>query len=144
MASQVEILNRLVDSIERLKSSYPFLGDEILPSLYELGRVMTPPEPILGSPRSSKWPRVRQKHLEKFPTCACCGSRENIQVHHIVAYSDDPHLELEPSNLISLCMTPHRFCHFVFGHAWNWSDINPGVREDAARFLALRNRPQNN
>ncbi len=66
--------------------------------------------------RHKSWPAVRQKHLDKQPCCAACGSCLKPEVHHIVPVHLDPDLELEPSNLITLC---DKYCHFVFGHLMN-------------------------
>jgi 5-methylcytosine-specific restriction endonuclease McrA len=53
--------------------------------------------------RSKKWPAVRNKHLKLYPTCEACGSKEHVQVHHIKPFHMFPELELEPTNLITLC-----------------------------------------
>lgn len=82
--------------------------------------------------RSREWPRVRREHLDREPVCVACGRQpKDIEVHHVEPYHRRPDLELEPTNLITLCRNP---CHFVFGHLLNWSKCNPHVREDAARF----------
>lgn len=86
---------------------------------------------LFGSPRSGKWPRVRKEHLEREPLCVACGRRKDIEVHHVVPFHEDPSLELEPSNLISVCRDP---CHYVFGHLLNWKKSNPMVREDCERY----------
>lgn len=81
--------------------------------------------------RSGRWQTVRKRHLEREPTCAACGREKDIEVHHVLSYAEYPELELESSNLISLCRDP---CHFVFGHCLNWQRSNRMVREDAARY----------
>lgn len=81
-----------------------------------------------STPRSPKWTMVRNAHLDKYPECAACGSTEDLNVHHIQPFHQFPELELEPSNLITLCR-PH---HFNLGHRRNWKDWNPYVKEDAA------------
>lgn len=93
-------------------------------------------KPILyGSPRSGQWPRVRAEHLEKEPRCAACGGSENVQCHHIRPFHLHPELELEPSNILSLCEKPSRNCHFAHGHSFSWKAWNPHVVEDAALSL---------
>lgn len=89
---------------------------------------------VAGSrPRSSQWPRVRREHLRRYPRCAACDRHQDLEVHHIIAYSDRPDLELEPSNLITLCADP---CHIVHGHLMSWTRINPRVRQDTDAYLA--------
>lgn len=81
--------------------------------------------------RSGRWPAVRSQHLEREPACAACGRSKELEVHHIRPYHKYPELELDATNLITLCGEP---CHFVFGHMLHWSRCNPMVREDAARY----------
>lgn len=87
----------------------------------------------LKTKRSSKWPTVRKNHLAKHPCCAVCGGTEKIEVHHIVPFHENPSLELEPSNLMSLCESRSfgLVCHLLVGHCGNYKKINPDVIEDA-------------
>lgn len=90
--------------------------------------------------RSPKWQTIRKKHLEKNPECAVCGKNKKIEVHHIVPVHVSPELELDPSNLISLCDNP---CHLVFGHFFDYKSWNINVREDAEVYNnRLRTRPK--
>ena len=65
--------------------------------------------------RSPQWDNVRDEHVLNNPTCAACGSIKRIQVHHIQPYHLYPELELEPTNLITLCMDVEE-CHLLLGH----------------------------
>lgn len=78
--------------------------------------------------RSSGWNRLRKEHLKKFPYCAVCGKKKNLQVHHIMPFKEMPEKELDPNNLITLCARHH----FTFGHCENWKTYNPTVVEDCA------------
>lgn len=91
------------------------------------------------SDRSSGWQSVRNEFVRKHPRCEACGSRWELNVHHVVPFKDRPDLELEPSNLVTLC----RKHHFRIGHdpdgPWkpekpSWLLSNPRVREDAKRW----------
>jgi len=93
------------------------------------------PELVYGVPRSSRWPKVRAEHLVCFPTCAACGSKTAIAVHHEKPFHLYPDLELDPTNLVTLCECPSHNCHLIFGHNLSWRAWNPHVREDAAQFL---------
>lgn len=84
-----------------------------------------------GSPRSGKWTRVRREHLAKNPACIACGRTNDVEVHHVQPFHEQPELELDPGNLVTLSAD---HCHFVFGHGLNWTTSNPRVREDAAAF----------
>lgn len=83
--------------------------------------------------RSSHWPTVRKHHLEKNPTCAVCGGTEKIEVHHIQPFHVNPELELEPSNLVSLCESKSFgiVCHLLIGHLGSYKKVNPDVIKDA-------------
>jgi len=74
--------------------------------------------------RSGSWRRVRNEHLLKNNCCAICGSVDNLTVHHIKSFSENPELELCPANLVTLCENKNLNCHFVFGHRMRWSDLN--------------------
>lgn len=102
-------------------------------ALAQLAYALTVPE---FAPRSSKWGKVRKAHLAQHSVCAACGSRQELQVHHVKPYHLFPDLELDPGNLITLCQMPSRLCHFIFGHHYNWTLYNHDVRTEAANHLA--------
>lgn len=112
------------------------LQDEVW-KLLELCQV--PLQPILGKPRSPLWETVRREFLKENSSCAACGGRKSLQVHHILPYHLFPDQELNRDNLITLCDAPYRHCHFIFGHLYNYSDFNPRVREHACEQLRRLN-----
>lgn len=68
-----------------------------------------------------------------------CGSRSQLEVHHVVPVAIAPQRELDPHNLITLCHS-YAFgvnCHLFHGHAGQWDRHNPNVREQAAQCLAM-------
>jgi len=81
--------------------------------------------------RSPAWSKVEHAYKASNPSCACCGSQKRLQVHHCKPFHLHPELELDPSNLITLCMDLD--CHLLVGHGDNFKDYNPDVREDSAR-----------
>lgn len=83
--------------------------------------------------RSSGWEAVRDAHLANSPACVACGGEHLLQVHHIVPFSTAPDLELEPSNLITLCMGEFD-CHLKLGHGGSFRHYNPRVIAAAAEF----------
>ena len=92
--------------------------------------------------RSPRWPSLRKKHLETEPACVACGSRKNLNVHHILPVHHFPTKELEPTNLVTLCENSGRNCHFTFGHLGNWNSWNEDVRADAVAYREkVRSRP---
>jgi len=98
-------------------------------------------EAVKGKPlavRSSRWETVRKSHLKSFPTCAACGCDEHVQVHHIKPFHLYPELELEQSNLITLCENKEYQCHLNVGHLGSWKKENPNVVDDAFNALVKR------
>ena len=87
---------------------------------------------VVGQSRDPRWQSVREAHLRLNPTCAACGGTEKLSVHHIRPFALNPSLEIEPSNLITLC---DYGCHFTIGHLGDWKRENPSVVEDAAAAL---------
>ena len=81
--------------------------------------------------RSSHWPVVQHGHLKLHPICECCGSNKKLNVHHKKPFHLYPELELEPTNLITLCMDKQ--CHLLIGHGNNFKDYNPNVEEDVKK-----------
>ena len=83
--------------------------------------------------RSSQWSSIRKQYLKKFPTCAVCGGKEKLEVHHIKPFHEHPELELDSNNLITLCESKSHgvVCHLFVGHCGDYKKINPDVVEDA-------------
>jgi 5-methylcytosine-specific restriction endonuclease McrA len=95
-------------------------------------------EHIAELARSPEWREVRNKHIQANGECIACGSRDELQVHHVLPFRLWPEHELDPGNLVTLCQR----CHIVFGHLGNTRAFNPLVRQDAARYLArVKARP---
>lgn len=69
-----------------------------------------------GVPRSPRWDAVRDAHVAANPRCRCCGRQENLQVHHVRPYHLFPDLELDPDNLVTLCVGGPINCHYLAGH----------------------------
>ena len=92
----------------------------------------------VSAKRSSHWPTVEKHFREGHPTCEACGSSKNLNVHHCKPFHLDPALELDPANLITLCMDTKE-CHLHIGHGGSFKQYNPNVRKDAAEALAHPN-----
>lgn len=94
----------------------------------------------LKSKRSPKWGTVRAEFIKKqHSECYACGSKKDLEVHHIVPFHVDPKLELDPTNLVTLCESMifnPRNCHLFIGHNGNYKKTNPHVIEDALKLRA--------
>ena len=88
--------------------------------------------------RSSRWYSVRKKHLLRHPTCALCGRKDKLNVHHIKPFHLHPELELDPDNLLTLCEANKGGinCHLFFGHLGNFKMINSDSVQDVALWSA--------
>lgn len=89
----------------------------------------------VSAKRSDKWPTVEKHFREAHPTCAACGGKDRLNVHHCMPFHLDPSKELDPTNLITLCMG-EKECHLHIGHGGSFKQYNPNVRRDAAEALA--------
>ncbi len=88
--------------------------------------------------RASGWPSLERLHLSKEGFCRVCGTTKNLQVHHRFPVHRWPEMELDPSNLMTLC-APH---HLLAGHLCSWASWNENVVRDANRWLVkIRSRP---
>lgn len=112
-----EIANRAILEIESLRRSLGIFADDL--------------EPIGAVSRSPHWPAVRAAKLKQQPTCEATGSTDDLEVHHIIPFHEDPALELSEANLIVL----NRPAHFIVGHLCSWRSWNPNIRKDAANLL---------
>jgi hypothetical protein len=88
---------------------------------------------ILREKRDGDWPETRRLFLKSHPTCAVCGGKEKLEVHHIEPFHLVPGLELIPYNLITLCESKRLgvTCHLFFGHLGNYRKYNPNIKSDA-------------
>ena len=104
--------------------------------------VKTISEYFAGLPaRSPRWSAVRDAHLKRNPTCAACGTKDKLEVHHVRPFHIFPNLELDPANLLTLCETGGN-CHIMLGHLKNWKSYNLEVRKDAEVLLQkIKARP---
>lgn len=80
--------------------------------------------------RSPEWRALEQAHLRAQPRCAACGGTSHLQVHHVRPYHVWPELELEPRNLLTLCLAEGCSAHLTLGHGGRWTAWNPKVRAD--------------
>ena len=98
----------------------------------------------LSAKRSDKWEEVRANYLKLHPSCAVCGGLDKLEVHHIHPFHLHPELELEESNLITLCEygDDGLICHLAIGHLGNYKSFNVDVVKDAEYLLnKIVNRP---
>jgi hypothetical protein len=83
--------------------------------------------------RSGHWRTVRKNHLKKNAECVVCGDTKKLEVHHIKPFHLYPELELEPSNLLTMCESKSYgiICHLLIGHNGSYKNINPDVVKDS-------------
>lgn len=83
----------------------------------------------VGEKRSPKWDKVEEDFKAAHPKCECCGTKQRLQVHHIKPFHVEPSLELDETNLITLCMSDNE-CHLRVGHGGDFKSYNPNVVQD--------------
>lgn len=88
--------------------------------------------------RASGWPALEHAHLLREPACRVCGTRHELQVHHLEPVSWAPELELVESNLCTMC----RVDHLLVGHLRLYASKNPRCLEWADMIrAAIASRP---
>ncbi len=101
-----------------------------------------PEHEVLLQPRSPHWKALRRKWLAANPTCAGCGTKQFLQVHHKMPVSWDVIRELEWDNLMTLCESPEWMCHLRLGHSGSWLSRNPQAEKTAEEQLyRIEHRP---
>lgn len=96
-----------------------------------------------GAERNPRFHRESRLWLKDHPTCARCGGKKSLQVHHVEPFHLHimrPDLypvdkEMDPANWIPLCMAKPWYCHIVAGHGGDFKMWIPTVREDCAAEL---------
>ena len=86
-----------------------------------------------GQKRADGWLEFRDAYVRDNPECVVCGAKKKLQVHHIVPFHVAPDLELDPTNLLTLCVNKKYGinCHLLVGHLGNYRRVNPAVELDA-------------
>jgi hypothetical protein len=92
--------------------------------------------------RSSEWPDVAKSFRAANPCCAACGGTEQLNIHHkfpfhYVVLCERPDLELDPRNLITLCVHHDNEHHVLLGHLDDYESYNPNVLEFAKNYSGL-------
>lgn len=85
--------------------------------------------------RSPQWHGVRMTAIKDNPKCACCGDTTNLQVHHLVPFHTKPELELDPKNLVVVCMGKNE-CHILIAHGDSFKRYNPYLAADIKNIQA--------
>lgn len=90
-------------------------------------------------PRSPHWGKVRDAYLLEHPLCVACGGKDHLNAHHRKPFHLFPELELDPTNLLTLCEhgPGDTNCHLLLGHGGNWSLWNPQVQNDVEWFAEM-------
>lgn len=129
--------------LKELKKKQNWL-QEILKNLWDFFLDIFVPDRLrtLGAQRSPHWNTVRKAFLLRKPECAVCRKRGTLlspnNVHHCVPFYKNPALELQESNLCTLC----REHHFFVGHLNSWRSWNKDVRIDAEIWYnKIKTRP---
>lgn len=87
---------------------------------------------LFAKDRSHEWAKVRESYLREHPQCEVCGISKDLQVHHVKPFSLFPALELDKSNLVTLCTSKYWGinCHLIAGHGGNFQWYNRWILTD--------------
>ena len=80
----------------------------------------------LGNKRGSKFDMEWKEYCKRRDdyTCQCCGSKRNIEVHHINGYHRYPSLRTAGFNGVVLCEKCHKIYHSEYGRYATQNDFN--------------------
>ena len=97
-----------------------------------------PEDPEHNSKRSGHWKSVQREFISQHPVCEACGCKP-VNVHHQIPFHyvtavGRPDLELEVSNLITLCVDHVEQHHLLLGHLDNFKSYNPNVTSDVEKY----------
>lgn len=88
-------------------------------------------------PRSKQWRKTQKEFLAANPACIACGSKEKLEVHHLLPFHINAALENEFSNLATFC----RKHHYGIGHGeTSWKAWNDQAKADAAGMVMMLRR----
>lgn len=89
--------------------------------------------------RSKLWKAKRDWFLSVNKSCAICGSRYKLEVHHIKPFHLFPDLELDDNNLITLCEGYQNGfnCHLYFAHLGNYKHANANLIQNIEIYKKL-------
>lgn len=84
--------------------------------------------------RSPAWPQVEKAFRTAHPQCAACSETGQLNAHHkfpfhYVVQCGRPDLELDPRNLVTLCVRQDREHHILLGHLDDYESYNPDVAD---------------
>lgn len=54
--------------------------------------------------------------INRDKVCQCCGTKKQLDVHHILPYSDYEDFRVDPNNGILLCRSCHTTYHRLYGY----------------------------
>jgi 5-methylcytosine-specific restriction endonuclease McrA len=61
---------------------------------------------------TTQWRKLRAKILKEQPNCFKCGSRINLEVHHIIPTRENKELFFDENSLVVVCRNCHRIITF--------------------------------
>jgi hypothetical protein len=109
---------------------------------------INPKDPEHDSKRSGHWPSVRRHFIAQHSVCQACGRGKplKLNVHHQIPFHyvtalNRPELEVEVSNLITLCVDHDDQHHLLIGHLDSFKSYNADVLTDVKKYWNM-NRSQ--
>lgn len=124
--TSVRITKSARDIIEDSKYSYSD-AIEYFAQIISSEEKQTPPHyeenvPFVDSTKkevtrdSKEYIRFRESVLKRDGVCQCCGSKEELEVHHSLPFSQYNSLGADTNNGITLCKECHREYHSQYGY----------------------------
>jgi len=76
--------------------------------------------------------------------CVWCGVTNNIEVHHIYPQHFWPERARDTNNMVCLCRTDGKGCHFYIGHhGISWRHVFTNAMEVIRQYKSVGKTPTN-
>lgn len=81
--------------------------------------------------------QAMSEYRKKHPVCEITGSKNKVQIHHIIPVWADPSLAADPNNFIALSASAH--IHIIYGHNGNFARrYVPNIKVIAEKLRAVK------
>ena len=119
--------NKIYQKNKEIERLHTLLDEKPVTEVKEVPKIVYKETPKDDRPieRDSKiYRKFRMAVLKRDKVCQCCGSTENLHVHHMNSFKHYNQLGADPNNGIALCDECHRQFHSIYGNSHHNNSAN--------------------